>query len=307
MNSESGFAVASKRSLKRTLLGRLGGWAFRLARTWASRKQEANAEHAGARLGKWLFWLNAKHRKRAIANLRLAFPELDDRAVRALATRTFEHFGRVAMDFLRTESRSKEEVLASVEDCGFSYLLEALQEGKGVLLVTAHFGNWERFGQYSSARGVPLQVVARDADEPALQNQVLRLREAAGMEVLSRGNAARAILGALKRNKVVGLLPDQNSSESFIPLFGKPAGTVLGPAVLHLRTGAPIVAMFCPRVGVGRYRAILYPPMRFPRETPPETIMAAFHEKLEEVVRRYPEQWLWLHDRWKSARKKGLL
>lgn len=238
----------------------------------------------------------------------MAFPELTESERKELALKTFEHFGRAAVDFLRTVGRTDEQVIASVEDCGFENLEAASREGKGVLLITGHFGHWERHGHYSKARGFPLCVVARDADDPALQKEVARLREAAGLEVLSRGNAARAILGALKQNKIVGLLPDQNSAESFLSFFGKPAGTVLGPAVMHLRTGAPLLMAFCPRIGVGKYRGIVSEPLRYgddPKPTP-EIIMADINARFEEIIRQYPDQWLWLHDRWKSARLGGL-
>jgi KDO2-lipid IV(A) lauroyltransferase len=128
--------------------------------------------------------------------------------------------------------------------------------------------------------------------------------------MLSRGNAMRAILEALKKNRSVALLADQNSQEATIRFFGKPCGTVLGPAVLHLRTGAPIVLSFSPRIGPGRYRMITDEPLDFTGQDPkpsPEEIMQRIHDRYEEVIRQYPEQWLWFHDRWKSARQRGLL
>jgi KDO2-lipid IV(A) lauroyltransferase len=280
-----------------------------LGRRWVKNKSVERAEAMGARLGRLLYRLSSKHRNRCQSNLKLAFPELSDADRTALSIRVFEHFGIAATDFLRTGSRTDTEVLENMEDCGFEVLEEAKAQGKGVLLLSGHFGNWERLAHYSALRGIPFSVVARDADDAGVQRTVEEMRTKAGMEVFSRGDAARAILGALKHGKVVGLLPDQNSEECFIPLFGKPAGTVLGPAVLHLRTGAPIVCFFCPRVGPGKYRAMIFP-LPEPEEgfeSPREAIMAAFHKALEGVVREYPEQWLWFHDRWKSSRKRGLL
>jgi KDO2-lipid IV(A) lauroyltransferase len=227
----------------------------------------------------------------------------------SLALKVFEHFGIVAVDFVSTESRRPEELLASVDVEGWDHLERAIAVGKGVLLLTGHFGNWERFAHYGTLTGVEVSVVARDADHPGLQAKIARLRESAGMNVLSRGSAARAILGALKQRKVVGLLPDQNSAESFLPFFGRPTGTVLGPAVLHLRTGAPMIPLYCARVGVGRYRILIEQPLEpLPGvENVQEALMSSYNASLERAVREHPEQWLWFHDRWKSARQEGLL
>lgn len=295
--------------LRRRFFGGIGSAALGLAIRWARNKDAAALERAGAKLGRLLFRLSRKHRERALSNLELAFPEMPSAERLALARRVFEHFGVIASTFVATESRTPEEILASVQLEGREHMEAALAKGKGVLLLTGHFGNWERFAHFGVLNGARIAVVVRDADHPGLQSRVARLRSAAGVEILSRGNAARAILGALKRELIVGLLPDQNSEESFLPFFGLPTGTVLGPAVLHLRAGAPLVPVFCVRVGVGQYRAEIEPPLEpLPGfATPQEGLMAAFNATLERAIRRNPEQWLWFHDRWKSSRQKGLL
>lgn len=240
----------------------------------------------------------------------MAFPELSETERGQLAVRSFEHFGMVAMDFVRADRRTDDEVVSSTEDNSQGRASEAMSLGKGVLGVGMHFGNWERSAHFSKILGYPCCAVARDADDPSLQAQVDELRRASGMEVLSRGNAARAMLGALREGRLVVLLVDQNADEAFVEFFGKPAGTTLGAAVLHLRTGAPIMLSFYPRIGPGRYRLIADEPLDFSAVEPkpsPEEIMQVIHRRFEEVIRLYPEQWLWLHDRWKSARRRGLL
>ncbi len=295
--------------LRRNVLGRLGSGMLRLAVRWTRGKSIDRLERKGAALGRLLMRASRKHRSRALANLAMCFPEMPGDQRTELAVRVFEHFGRITMDFLSSESRTREEVLQSLEMEGFDHFVEARRAGKGVIILAAHFGNWERFAHFSALHGFPLSVVARDADYPGLQSQVSRLRGAAGLKVLSRGNAARQILGVLRAREIVGLLADQNSGESFLPFFGQPSGTVLGPAVIHLRTGAPILPVFCARIGVGTYRAVICPPLVAAAgfESPQEAIMAAYLALLERFVREYPEQWLWFHDRWKSAREAGML
>lgn len=226
-----------------------------------------------------------------------------------LAIRVFEHFGMITIDFVRTSSRTDEEVLANMEADDLALFESVLKEGKGFLLVTAHFGNWERFAQFAKAKGHQIYAVARDADDAQIQEDVSRLRKMSGLKMMSRGSAARTILSLLKENKIVGLLPDQNCAESFVPFFGLPTGTVLGPATLSLRTGAPLVPMFCARVGPGKYKAYIYPPLE-PKpgvEDKVEALTRAMNDSIENIVRKHPEQWLWFHDRWKSARQRGLL
>jgi KDO2-lipid IV(A) lauroyltransferase len=151
-------------------------------------------------------------------------------------------------------------------------------------------------------------VIARDADDPGTTELVTMLRERSGYRVFPRGNAARLVLKALRANEAVGILPDQNAGDVFVEFFGQKAGSVAGPAVFHLRTGAPLVPLFNVRLPDDRHRVEILPPMRFEpsgdAQADYQRIMQALHDVLEGYVRRYPDQWLWLHDRWKSARKR---
>lgn len=288
---------------------RLGSWAFVRAQRWCVARSEDQAARAGALVGRLAFRLSKKHRERALSNLALAFPELSEDERRSLALRVFEHFGRNAADFLRGELRSDEEALRTTTTAGKEHLDEAFALGRGVLVITGHLGNWERAARWFSASGFPLSVVARDANDSELNELVLRLRRNAGAEVIPRGNAARPILARLKARGIVAILPDQNSDEAFLPFFGHPAGTALGPAVLHLRTGAPLLPFACISTGVGRQHLEFLPARVYDRASGirPERIMEDLNRDLESLIRRWPEQYLWFHDRWKSARRKGLL
>lgn len=293
---------------RRDLEGRLGGSLFRVIRRWVEGKDALQAERLGARLGRVIYRISKKHRERALDNLRLAMPELTDKERTRIARGVFEHFGIVGTDFMRTKSRSDEEVVHSVTMEGFEHVEDVLAQGRGGLVVTGHFGNWERMGQYARAQGFVMSVVARSANDSALNDMMLDLRSHAGLNVLPRGNAIRQMLGLLKENKLVAVLPDQNSEEIFVPFFGLPCGTVQGPAVLHLRTGAPLLPVYCARTGPGRYLLKIEPPLKpVPGFEGPEAYTRAINDWLEGVIRKYPAQWLWLHDRWKSARLRGLV
>ncbi|CAN5651518.1 N/A [soil metagenome] len=269
-------------------------------------RDDAGAERLGEKLGRLVYRFDRKHRERTHANLRLAYPEASQSWIDSTAQGVFLHFGRVLGDFMRSKVRTIDGVLATTAVEG-KEIIDRYPPGTAIIAATAHMGNWERFGHWCTAIGRPISVVARDADDGEIQRRVDALRASTGLEVLSRGNAARASLKALKEGKVLGLLPDQNGDECFVPFFGLPTGHTLGPAVLHKRTGAPLIPAFCVREGVGKYRVIVLEPIDPSGEGDSVAVTAEVAASLESVIRRYPEQWLWMHDRWKSSRQRGML
>lgn len=295
--------MSSPRSVRKHLEVRAGAAAFTIFERRFAQKSAVEAERAGARLGRILFSISRKHRGIAYRNLALAMPELSEEQRARIVKGVFEHFGRVAGDFLRSMTRTDEEVLASVLTNDKAKAV--LDRGQGIIAVTAHFGNWERFAHWFSATGGKITVVARDANDRGMQRQVQRIREKAGIEILSRGRSTRVLVNKLKNGEILGLLPDQNSEESYLPFFGKPCGTVLGPAKLQEMTGAPIVPAFCPRIGEASYRMVIGDVIE-PGNGLEET-MTTVNAAIEVMIRQYPDQWLWIHDRWKSARLKGLV
>jgi KDO2-lipid IV(A) lauroyltransferase len=295
-------------SLRKKLEKRAGFFAFSKLEKAFVKKDPLAAERAGAKLGMLVYRLSAKHRTTALTNLAMAFPEMPENERVALAQRCFRHFGRVFADFLRSSTRTAKEVIQSVPLVGLENLEDALKLGKGVIVISGHFGNWERAAHRVAAEGFPLSVVARDANDSDLNRSVMRIRAEQGISVLSRGQAARGIMTKLKQNELVAILPDQNSGDIFIPFFGKPAGTVTGPSAIAVKMGAPMVPMYCIRLGPGEYETRIYPAIK-PIEgyEPVEGITRAINAWLEAAIREHPEQWLWFHNRWKSARKAGLL
>lgn len=272
------------------------------------RKTALQAEASGAKLGRMAFKLSKKHRARALENLTRAFPEKTEAERESIAIGVLEHFGRVMADFLRSHKRTQQEVLESTEVIGREHLTEALSRGRGIILISGHFGNWERMSHWISASGYPVSVVARDANDPQMNDLILELRHANGAKVIARGDAVRPILERLKANELVGILPDQNSGEIFVPFFGHPCGTVKGPGTLARRTGSPVLPVYCLRIGPARYRMVICEPLS-PEEgfEPIEGMTRAINRSLEEQIRQFPDQYLWIHNRWKSAKSQGLV
>jgi KDO2-lipid IV(A) lauroyltransferase len=267
----------------------------------------------GARLGDIGYRVAGRQRRRALANLRLAYGDaLSVPEREALVGQVFRHFGRGIIDFLRGPMLRPEDVSGMVTCEGWENVATALAAGKGVLMVTAHFGNWEILGRWlATVKHLPLTVVAREPESAAMGEYLRTMREGAGFKVLSKGASARDLLRALRRGEAICLLNDQNSGDVFAPFFGVPAGTVNGPATLALHSGAPLVPIYCVQTPDDTFHVVCLPPVavakgtgdgeREGRQDEVARITGALNAVLEGVIRQHPDQWLWLHNRWKSA------
>ncbi len=260
----------------------------------------------GAGLGKLAYRLSRRYRTVAERNLRMAYGDsLTEVERQQIIQQVFVHFAKSLMEFLVGDGLSPEDLRRMVKVVGEEHLQWCVEQGRGTLVITAHYGNWEIAARFmTQCKGYKLNVVARDADDALTTVLVNRIREQGGYRVVPRGQAVRAILQALRRNEAVALLPDQNAGDVFVPFFGKLAGTVAGPAVLALRTGAPILPAFCTRQPDDTYLLELLPPFTVhptdDRERDIVDTMARITSIIEQQVRKYPAQWLWLHNRWKT-------
>ncbi len=294
---------------RKQLEGKAASWALRSIQRWLRKKPYLEALQRGEKLGRMIWHVARRRRELGERNLRMAFPSMSAEAAGDTCRRVFENLGRSSADFLIGLDRTKDELESTTTIEGREHLDAALAKGKGVILVTAHFGNWERIPAWTVLAGYKITVIVRDADDQGVNKLVNELREGPGTEVISRGRAARASIEKLRRNEIVGIIPDQNAREIFIPFFGKPAGTVLGPGVLSERTGATVQPVFCYHVGEGRFAIRFLPHVVADPgyDTKGEGMMRAINRLLEGVISECPDQWLWFHDRWRYARRKGLL
>lgn len=258
----------------------------------------------GERLGRLGFHLVKRSRVTALRNLRLVYGDSLTEAQRhALTRKVFEHFGRVTLDFYRSAMRGDDTILELVTEVeGWEHTQKALAAGKGIVGLSSHLGNIEIFIRYAAKCGIPLTVVARDPNDPVFGAMVKKIRQSGGYEVVSKGGASvRKLFVALKKGEAIAILPDQNSGDIFVPFLGIPAGTVTGPATLALKTGAPIVTSYCIMKPDSTYKIVIQEPF-WPQEGDDETrLMTRINHQLEQGIRAYPEQYLWLHNRWKAA------
>ena len=271
------------------------------------RLSRPTALRLGASIGRLGYRIDKKRRVIADRNLRLAFGEsLTQQERDALTRRNFEHWGRAMMDFLRAPAATRaenERLVSAVE--GREHLEALRAEGRGFIVISGHLGNFEFMGRWMADQGVPSAAIVRDPDDPAFAAYVRQMREYGGNETLNRGTSPKELLSRLRKGRVVTLGIDQNSADIFIPFFGVPVGTVIGPAWLALRTETKLLPTFCVCEPDDSYRIIFGEPIRVPatgdRDADVREGMKAANAALESAVRRYPDQWLWLHNRWKSA------
>jgi KDO2-lipid IV(A) lauroyltransferase len=223
--------------------------------------------------------------------------------LRRLGRRSFEHLGMNIIEACVFSFRPPSVLLSRVELDGLEHLKAAADRGKGILVLTAHYGNWELLAAAHVLSIFRLSVVVRPLDDPVMDRVVERFRRRSGVELIAKRRAMHDILDALRRGRMVGILLDQNASRAeglFAPFFGIPACTSKALGVISLRTGAPVVPIFIRRRAGGGHHVEIEPIVPAPDDGDLTHYTARFNSAIEVAVRRAPEQWFWIHDRWKT-------
>ncbi len=279
----------------RALLGFLGWVPHRLARRLS----------AVLATGCYFFW--PRLRRVGFFNLRMAFPEWTERQRRRTLFRLFQHFGRMLADFAFFPRLNRSNIERLIVYEGFEHFERARSAGKGVLFLTAHFGNWELSSFAHGLYGYPCHFVVRQLDNPLIDALVNRYRSLSGGRPIEKRDFASQTLRAFQRGEAVGILMDQNMLESegiFVDFFDRSASTTPGPARVARKTGVPIVlGLVIYDHELGKYR-LRFEPVEWIRSDDPDAEIRAntqnFTRMIEEAVRRYPDHWLWVHRRWKT-------
>jgi Kdo2-lipid IVA lauroyltransferase/acyltransferase len=283
---------------------------YRLARTLeraAATLPEGAADALGGQLGAAAYRLGIR-RPTVEANLRLAFPDAPERWRREVARGAYRHLGREAAAMLRLSRLDPAAVVERTVTRGWTELQEALGEGKGVILVTGHYGNWEIAAATVASRGVPVAAIVRRQSNHRVDARLNEARMRLGVETVSQREAPSRIPRVLRRNGVVGIVGDQDARGAgiFVPFFGRAASTHRGPALFALRFGAPVFACVARRLeGPGVRYEVSGSRVEVARtgdlEADVRTLTARLAARLEAEVRAAPEQYFWFHRRWKTA------
>ena len=251
----------------------------------------------------------AKNRLIALHNLRCAFPEKDMEELTRIAKGVYRNLAITAAEFFDLPSITKENLHEWVELEGLEHFEAGIAQGKGLLTIIAHFGNWELMPVTGPLFLKSSYIVYRPLDSPVLDNIVEHVRTINGNVMVPKGGSGKRIMTLLKENQCIGILSDQNVSARegvFVDFFGRPACTGAGLAVLALRSGAPVLPMFMARQKSGKYKFILKPLVEISRTGDYEADLLEntqrFTKVVEDIVREYPDQWFWIHQRWKTKK-----
>jgi len=238
-----------------------------------------------------------------------AFPGLTEPEVARIARASYASLGRTTIETALLPTYSREEVIELVERTdGWEHVEQALAQGRGLMVVTGHLGNWELGGSYVAARGIPLEAVARRMENPLFDAYLNETRRRIGMTVIHDADAVRRVPRAMREHHAVAFLVDQGAvglASTWVPFFGRYAKTPRGPAVFALRLKTPLLFACSLRQPDGRF-VIHFEPV--PIETTGtldadvDRIVASYTSTLERWVRRAPEQYFWHHRRWKHQR-----
>jgi len=268
----------------------------------------SGARGVGIVLARTVYLLHGRLRRVGMRNLQLAFPQLAASERRRVLRGVFTSLGRQLADFCRFPRYHRENISQLAIYDGFENFERAEARGKGVLFLTAHFGGWEISSFMHALHGHPLHILVRQLDNPYLDRMVTRYRTLSGNRTIPKQDFARSMLAALRAGEIVGILMDQNMTPEqgvFVDFFGNPACTSTLMARMALRTEAAVVPAFCLwDPALRRYRVRFEPAMETIRTGNEEADMvantAAYTKVIEDYARRYPEQWLWVHRRWKT-------
>jgi KDO2-lipid IV(A) lauroyltransferase len=261
----------------------------------------------GGALGRTWGSIDRRHLRIAEDNLGHAFPDWDAARRRSVAKGVYGHFGRVLLDILWLAHRDRDVILRQVEVSGAEHVEAALAAGRGVILVTAHFGNWEVHGMAHGWLFGPIGVIARPLDNPALDARLCDVRRRPGNTVIYKKRALPQVLRLLRDNRAVAILIDQNVQPGdgvFVDFFGRPAATTTVAAALAVKTGCALVPSHTELRDDGRYALVYEPALELPASGDRDADVRLLTQRLSTIieawVRRRPEQWLWLHRRWKT-------
>lgn len=266
------------------------------------------AQYLGKMIGLFAYIIPINRKTVAYENIRASFgSDLTETGAKRLLRKVYRHFGQMLFEIphimrLNLRNLDRYMVIQGVEN-----VRQALGKGKGVLLLTAHLGNWEFMSAAGSLYFGRTAVVARRSDSAPVDRITNELRGRFGAEIIEAKGAMRHLIGALRKNKMIGILLDQNVDwyqGAFIPFLGRWACTNKGLALIALKTGTPVIPVFSVRDGNGRHRMVFEKEIEL-RKTGDkirdvEDNTSLFTGVIERYVRRYPDQWFWFHKRWKT-------
>jgi len=260
-------------------------------------------------LAVFAYTVNKKHRRIAEVNLDFAYDgTLSEAQKKEIVVCAYENMLRNLVGIVINENKNAEEMLAKCDYVGMDIIKRLIAEGKKIVFVTAHYGNWEVLSKaLAVGTGLKMVAVGRELDSKAMDEVIKKSRERFGTELISKHGAMRKLVKALKEDKAVGILVDQNTAEDeglLVKFFGKEARQTPVASVLARRFEAAIVPVFCEYAELDRYRLSFYEPIYCQTTDDVDADIFACtqaqSDAIETQIRKSPNEWFWFHKRWKN-------
>ena len=256
----------------------------------------------------FLFYhIGTKSRLITLHNLMRSFPEKDTKEIIKIAKGVYRHFAIVVAEFFDLPYITKDNIHEWVDVEGVENFQAGIAKGKGMLSIVAHFGNWELMTIAGPMYLKPMYIVYRPLDSPVIDNVVEYVRTMQGNDMIPKGGSGKRIMELLRENNLIGILSDQNVAHYegvFVDFFGRTACTGVGLAVMAMRSGAPVLPAFMARQKSGKYKFIIKPTIEAVCTDNYESDLVVntqrFTKIIEDVIREYPDQYFWFHQRWKT-------
>ncbi|MFC1729106.1 lysophospholipid acyltransferase family protein [candidate division KSB1 bacterium] len=267
----------------------------------------AAAMRFGAFIGRLVYYLLPFRKEVALLNIRTAFPEKPDREVVQILKDTYRNFAMTFFEYLTLYRLSPERILSMVEIDQRDLLFQIMGKEKGVVAITGHFGSFELMGVAVSALGIPMDVVVKPMKNPRIEKFLDDVRSKNNLGVVKTTDGFPAVVESIEARKMIALVADQDAGErgTRVKFFNIDSSTPVGPAILALRTGAPMIAGYIVRIAPARYKVHFHSvsdeelPENFDEKV--REITQRYTTLLESYIERYPDHYLWFHKRWKSS------
>lgn len=264
------------------------------------------AIHFGAVLGLFIFYFIPIRKKIAIENISSSFPDKSKKEIKGIARKSYIHFSKNLVEFIRMKRMDWGFIKQHVTLINGEILRQAYDQGKGLICISGHFGNWELLGAAFRAYGFPVVGIARKMRNRLVDKIIREIRESKDLGVIDLGMAVRGIFRALRDNKFLAILADQDARKKgiFVDFLGRPSSTATGPAIFALKTGSPIIFTACVRGKKGTFTAYIqsidFSDLHGVTEENIRILTQRHVRILESFIQRWPEQWFWMHRRWKT-------
>lgn len=257
-------------------------------------------------VGELMYYFSPHSRKIALINLKHAFPEKSFKERKRIAKCSMKSMMMTFAEFIKSSRMTDNQILKRIKIEGQDIFDNALYEkNKGIIAITGHIGNWEYMAFYFAINGYHPSIIVRPLDNPKLDVYMKSWREKRGMKCISRRGDLREIFNSLNDNSIVAFLCDQNYIEGiYVDFFGCPCATATGPVAVAIKTKIPIAITYCIPNGYGHHKIVVSDIMYIEeKDSKEETIRhntQRYTKKLEDIIRKYPENWLWVHPRWNT-------